>query len=55
MKHILDKDFVYRPSYDTDIKRTFERLKKRARPKRGRIILPSSIPDISVLRNKKVA
>jgi hypothetical protein len=28
MKHILDSSFRYKPSFDTDVKRTFERIRK---------------------------
>jgi len=28
MKHILDSDFRYRPSFDTDVKRTFEKIRR---------------------------
>src|SRR5690349_23840353 len=27
MKHILDSDFRYRPSFDTDVKKTFEKIR----------------------------
>ena len=28
MKHILDSEFRYRPSFDTDVKKTFERIRR---------------------------
>ena len=28
MKHILDSDFRYRPSIDTDVKKTFEKIRR---------------------------
>jgi hypothetical protein len=28
MKHILDQSFRYRPSFDTDVRKTFERVRK---------------------------
>ena len=28
MKHILDSDFHYRPSFDTDVKKTFEKVRR---------------------------
>jgi len=28
MKHILDSDFEYRPSFATDVKKTFERIRR---------------------------
>ena len=35
MKHILDSEFRYRPSFDTDVRRTFERV-RRSQQTRGR-------------------
>jgi hypothetical protein len=36
MKHILDSEFRYRPSFDTDVRKTFEKVRRqqqvRARP-----------------------
>jgi hypothetical protein len=28
VKHILDSDFRYRPSFDTDVRKTFERIRR---------------------------
>jgi hypothetical protein len=28
MKHILDSDFRYRPSFDTDVRKTFEKIRR---------------------------
>ena len=28
MKHILDSEFRYRPSFDTDVKKTFEKVRR---------------------------
>jgi uncharacterized protein (DUF924 family) len=28
MKHILDSSFRYKPSFDTDVRKTFERIRK---------------------------
>jgi hypothetical protein len=28
MKHILDSDFHYRPSFDTDVRKTFEKVRR---------------------------
>jgi hypothetical protein len=28
MKHILDSDFRYRPSFDTDVRRTFDKVRR---------------------------
>jgi hypothetical protein len=28
MKHILDSEFRYRPSFDTDVRKTFEKVRR---------------------------
>lgn len=28
MKHILDSSFRYKPSFDTDVRKTFERIRR---------------------------
>jgi hypothetical protein len=28
MKHILDSSFRYRPSFDTDVRKTFEKIRR---------------------------
>ena len=33
MKHILDSDFRYRPSFDTDVKKTFEKIRRQQQVK----------------------
>jgi hypothetical protein len=33
MKHILDSSFRYRPSFDTDVRKTFERIRRQQQPK----------------------
>jgi hypothetical protein len=33
MKHILDSSFRYKPSFDTDVRRTFERVRRQQQPK----------------------
>jgi len=43
MKHILDSSFRYKPSFDTDVRRTFDRVRRQqaqAREKPG--------PDVRV-------
>jgi hypothetical protein len=35
MKHILDQDFEYTPSFETDIRKTFERVQKNQQPEQG--------------------
>jgi hypothetical protein len=33
MKHILDSSFRYRPSFDTDVRRTFEKARRQQQSK----------------------
>ena len=33
MKHILDSSFRYRPSFDTDVRRTFEKARRQQHSK----------------------
>ena len=33
MKHILDSSFRYRPSFDTDVRRTFEKARRQQHTK----------------------
>ena len=33
MKHILDPRFHYRPSFDTDVKKTFDKVRRQLRAK----------------------
>ena len=36
MKHILDSDFRYRPSFDTDVRKTFEKVRRQQQQPRER-------------------
>jgi hypothetical protein len=33
MKHILDSGFHYRPSFDTDVRKTFEKIRRQQQAK----------------------
>ena len=33
MKHILDSSFRYRPSFDTDVRKTFEKVRRQQQAK----------------------
>jgi hypothetical protein len=33
MKHILDQSFRYKPSFDTDLRKTFERVRRQQQEK----------------------
>ena len=51
MKHILDSDFRYRPSFDTDVRKTFEkarRTQQQARERDEAQIAPE--PKVKVLK-----
>jgi hypothetical protein len=47
MKHILDSDFRYRPSFDTDVRRTFERV-RRSQQSRSRAQAREGGADVQV-------
>jgi len=36
MKHILDSSFRYKPSFDTDVRKTFERIRRQQQQSRSR-------------------
>jgi hypothetical protein len=38
MKHILDSEFRYRPSFDTDVRKTFEKARRQQQQVRERDI-----------------
>jgi hypothetical protein len=44
MKHILDASFRYRPSFDTDVRRTFEKARKQQSARD----LPKAKADVQV-------
>ena len=36
MKHILDSSFRYKPSFDTDVRKTFERVRRQQQQEQAR-------------------
>lgn len=55
MKHILDSSFRYRPSFDTDVRKTFEKVRRQqtTREQQARAdgaMKPSAAPRIKVLQ-----
>lgn len=36
MKHILDSSFRYKPSFDTDVRKTFERIRRQQQQPRAK-------------------
>jgi hypothetical protein len=47
MKHILDSEFRYRPSFDTDVRKTFEKARRQLQV-REREPSPAAEPEIKV-------
>jgi len=52
MKHILDSSFRYKPSFDTDVRKTFDRIRKQqqTREQIDAEARASSTPRIRVLQ-----
>ena len=46
MKHILDSDFHYRPSFDTDVRKTFEKVRRQQQVRERD--QPKAEPEIKV-------
>jgi hypothetical protein len=47
MKHILDSEFRYRPSFDTDVRKTFEKVRRQQQQVRSRDEAKSE-PEVKV-------
>jgi hypothetical protein len=47
MKHILDSEFRYRPSFDTDVRKTFEKARRQQQQVRSPGETPAT-PEIKV-------
>jgi hypothetical protein len=51
MKHILDSEFRYRPSFDTDVRKTFEKVRRQQQVKdREQQPAELSEPKVKVLK-----
>ena len=48
MKHILDSDFHYRPSFDTDVKKTFEKIRRQQMQAKEQQAKDRAHPEIQV-------
>jgi hypothetical protein len=48
MKHILDSDFRYRPSFDTDVKKTFEKVRKQQQQAKERTQAKAANSEVQV-------
>ena len=58
MKHILDSAFQYRPSFDTDVRKTFEKVRRQQQARDREQTRPSAEITVKVLKLdqlKKVA
>ena len=54
MKHILDSSFRYKPSFDTDVRKTFERIRRQqqqqSRPRSEAESRANAAPRVKVLQ-----
>jgi len=50
MKHILDSDFQYRPSFATDVKKTFERVRRQQQARERSQARPGADVQVKVLK-----
>jgi len=58
MKHILDSAFQYRPSFDTDVRKTFEKVRRQQQARDREQTKPNAEITVKVLKLeqlKKVA
>ena len=50
MKHILDSDFHYRPSFDTDVRKTFEKVRRQQQAQEREQSRPNGEIQVRVLK-----
>ncbi len=51
MKHILDSSFRYRPSFDTDVRKTFDKIRRQQQPSpEYKANADSNAPRIKILQ-----
>ena len=57
MKHILDSEFRYRPSFDTDVRKTFEKVRRQqqVRSREQTLIEPETKVKVLKLEQLKKA
>ncbi len=48
MKHILDAEFRYRPSFDTDVRKTFEKARRAQQVREREQSTTTTEPEIKV-------
>jgi len=54
MKHILDSSFRYKPSFDTDVRKTFERARKQQQAQAKEQAKPNPEVRVKVLQLEQV-
>jgi hypothetical protein len=55
MKRILDRSFHYVPSYQTDLRRTFERLRREQRGRGSELVSEDTAEKVLHLPSRKAA
>ena len=50
MKHILDSAFHYRPSFDTDVRKTFEKVRRQQQARDREQSRPNADIQVKVLK-----
>jgi hypothetical protein len=50
MKHILDSAFQYRPSFDTDVRKTFEKVRRQQQAREREQSKPNGEITVKVLK-----
>jgi hypothetical protein len=50
MKHILDSSFHYRPSFDTDVRKTFEKARRQQQARSREAAGPQAEIQVKVLK-----
>jgi hypothetical protein len=48
MKHILDSAFHYRPSFDTDVRKTFDKIRRQQQARERDQSPVAAVPEVKV-------
>jgi hypothetical protein len=54
MKHILDSEFRYRPSFDTDVRKTFEKVRRQQQARERAAPRGDAEPRVKVLKLEQI-
>ncbi|MCD6041292.1 MAG: hypothetical protein K0R40_895 [Burkholderiales bacterium] len=54
MKHILDSEFRYRPSFDTDVRKTFEKIRRQQQSRDRGEPKGDAEPKVKVLKLEQI-